>query len=208
MKIDWCSLAEATKVYRDRGYHDIETPWLVSEDAYYATTPPNKACFELFSAPMMGCCGATQASYGFLVASAEQGFIQLILDEKLTPVSLYQSTSACFRDDEVDDLHQRHFMKIELCRYLGRKTPSDQNIQEHLMVMMLDAEHGMLEVYQDEQIELLLESTGPLSWDIKLNGIEVGSYGYRTYAGHHWIFGTGLALPRFSIALENTAWNK
>ena len=76
------------------------------------------------------------------------------------------------------------------------------------MVMMLDAEHGMLEVYQDERIDLVLEQTGPWAWDISLNGIEVGSYGYRTYAGHHWIFGTGLALPRMTIALEKDVQNK
>ena len=36
--------------------------------------------------------------------------------------------------------------------------------------------------------------------DIELNGIEIGSYGYRSYKDFHWIYGTALAEPRFSLA--------
>ena len=37
--------------------------------------------------------------------------------------------------------------------------------------------------------------------DLMLNGIEVGSYGHRSIPGiETWAYGTGLALPRFSVA--------
>jgi hypothetical protein len=36
--------------------------------------------------------------------------------------------------------------------------------------------------------------------DLTINGIEVGSYGKREFKNIKWIYGTGLAEPRFSIA--------
>jgi hypothetical protein len=38
--------------------------------------------------------------------------------------------------------------------------------------------------------------------DIELGGIELGSYGYRSYGRLHWIYGTGFAEPRFSQAVR------
>lgn len=39
-------------------------------------------------------------------------------------------------------------------------------------------------------------------YDLLLSGIEVGSYGFREYKNNKWIYGTGLAEPRFSQAFE------
>ena len=39
-------------------------------------------------------------------------------------------------------------------------------------------------------------------WDINVGGIEVGSYGSRSIHDHLWVYGTGLAEPRFSQALR------
>ena len=36
------------------------------------------------------------------------------------------------------------------------------------------------------------------SEDILINGIEYGSYGIRTFKDFYYIYGTGVALPRFS----------
>lgn len=41
--------------------------------------------------------------------------------------------------------------------------------------------------------------------DGELNGIEIGSYGYRSYRELHWIYGTGLAEPRFTLAQKSKA---
>ena len=44
-------------------------------------------------------------------------------------------------------------------------------------------------------------------YDIVLNGIEVGSYGIRQHENLRWIYGTGIAEPRFSTALKIGAEN-
>jgi hypothetical protein len=41
--------------------------------------------------------------------------------------------------------------------------------------------------------------------DIELNGIEIGSYGWRQNQDIIWAYGTGLAEPRFSIANQSTS---
>jgi hypothetical protein len=38
------------------------------------------------------------------------------------------------------------------------------------------------------------------TYDIEINGIEVGSYGIRSVDDVQYIYGTGLALPRYSTA--------
>ena len=39
-------------------------------------------------------------------------------------------------------------------------------------------------------------------YDLMINGIEVGSYGLRMGNGYEWVYGTGLAEPRFSVAIN------
>jgi hypothetical protein len=41
-----------------------------------------------------------------------------------------------------------------------------------------------------------------VGYDLEINGIEVGSYGRREVGDFTWVYGTGLALPRFSQALN------
>ena len=47
--------------------------------------------------------------------------------------------------------------------------------------------------------------TGARSIDIEVDGVEVGSYGIREYKCgdkiYTWVYGTGVALPRFSKVL-------
>ena len=40
------------------------------------------------------------------------------------------------------------------------------------------------------------------SYDIESNGIELGSYGIRQHENITWVYGTGLAEPRLSIAIK------
>jgi hypothetical protein len=44
--------------------------------------------------------------------------------------------------------------------------------------------------------------------DVEIGGIEVGSYGTRLHEGFSWNYGTGLAEPRFSSALEEAPWKE
>jgi hypothetical protein len=46
-----------------------------------------------------------------------------------------------------------------------------------------------------------------IGWDLTLGGEEIGSYGYRTFEGHQWVYGTGLAEPRFTTLVKRLAGN-
>jgi len=50
-------------------------------------------------------------------------------------------------------------------------------------------------------VRLLLSRTA-IGWDLNLYGQEIGSYGIRKLGGHHWVYGTGLAEPRFSTLVQ------
>jgi hypothetical protein len=133
---------------------------------------------------------------GSLVGSAEQSLLHLDLAGKLKP-GAYVACSPCFRlGDAADDLHFPTFMKVELYR-------NDHDLFQYLK-MLKDA--GDLFRELGAQAEDLAAPQTDQGIDITLGGIEIGSYGLRTHESedrslHHWTYGTGLALPRFSQAL-------
>ena len=47
-----------------------------------------------------------------------------------------------------------------------------------------------------------LESSKDILDILSLDGIELGSYGFRKHLDYGWVFGTGVAEPRLSIALD------
>lgn len=47
----------------------------------------------------------------------------------------------------------------------------------------------------------------PQGIDLLINGVEVGSYGIRTLGGFSWIYGTGVALPRYTQAVGHGSQN-
>ncbi len=186
--INYRRVAKAIKKYEKLGYTYIDTPWLVSEEAASVTLPPGRQGFELGLSTLKPCK---------LVGSAEQGFIQLMLDNAIRP-GRYVSAGPCFRDEEVvDRLHQHTFFKVELISIPWRK---DDSMSSDAFGMMHDV------------IDVLYEMYGPGAkgvktadgWDIEVEGVEVGSYGVREYKSHRWVYGTGLALPRTPIAYKVT----
>jgi hypothetical protein len=70
------------------------------------------------------------------------------------------------------------------------------------MQMLLHAQNFM---NQYARVEVLRTDQGR---DLTLDGIEVGSYGYREAGGRKWACGTGLALPRFDVAREKQAGHR
>lgn len=185
--INYRRVAKAIKKYQKIGYTYIDTPWLVSDEAMLATLPSHRKGFEL---------GHSTLKPGKLVGSAEQGFIQLMLDEKIQPGN-YVSAGPCFRDEEnVDALHQYAFFKVELIQIIHPRDPMPT--------------HGAARVMANDADEVLYNMYGPGAqvvrtpegWDIEVEGVEIGSYGVREYKGHRWVYGTGLALPRTHIAYK------
>lgn len=181
--INWKLVARAIDAYRASGYAYVEVPWIVSKEAVEVTLPPGREG--------MHCCD------GALVGSAEQSFIQLMLDGKLKP-GRYVAASPCFRDDEVDALHQRTFFKVELIEFSAGPI---ERWGDAVQRMAEDAQSFMRNVAARRaahDTEIVPTAQG---LDIELRGIELGSYGYRSHRGFHWVYGTGVAEPRFSYAL-------
>ncbi len=138
------------------------------------------SCFATVSDPER----VMQVGDQYLVGSAEQGF----LDLDLSPGS-YMAVSPCFRDEPETDISFKTFLKLELHR-------TDDVSDRALMYMIgcaisvmsdLGANTGLIETEE--------------GWDLMQNCIELGSYGRRTHGGRTWLYGTGLALPRFHLAI-------
>ncbi len=181
--IDWVLLTNTSEHYQSLGFRQIEVPWCVPETLNIPTKPHSDRSFvqtiDMF---------AKQPHE--LVGSAEQGFQYLIQQGKLQ-AGKYWSISPCFRVDDYDALHLPWFVKLELCHIVD-DTEDKQTALFHIV----------------SQCAAWFDRIGPVSnivpigdtYDIEVNGIEVGSYGIREVAGTSYIYGTGLALPRFSIA--------
>jgi len=176
--VDWAKLGAAMSFYEGRGYTPIEVPWVVDPATIRMTS----------SEPYWPTQG------GALVASAEQSFLQLCNDGKLTP-GQYVACSPCFRNDEPDDLHLPYFMKVELFVLYN-----DNNVsQTNAAIIGMDAQKFFSKYTDFENLPFERTDQG---LDITLGGIEIGSYGVRTVNGLTWTYGTGIAEPRFSEALS------
>lgn len=172
--IDYQLMQEAREFYDLRGYNEIDTPWCVSQEAIEATRfPPG---VEM-----------PRTEWGILVGSAEQGFVQLMLDGFLGQ-GHFMSMSPCFRSEQrYDKLHLPYFMKLELIQYVDGCCDVD--------LMIKDAFD-----FFEQHVPVAVCEMGDGSFDIvtKKDGIELGSYGWRSHGDHVWVYGTGIAEPRFS----------
>jgi hypothetical protein len=178
MPINWSLFPLAIKEYTRLGYTYIEVPWLVNEEVIKATIPS-------FAKPLAVDSGT---EINQLVGSAEQSFLYMALKNEL-PTGKYMALTPCFRDDKIDELHQKYFMKLELI-IIGKDNSSDT------IHVMNDARYVLS---QFSKKAIVVQPTDDCM-DLTINGIEVGSYGKREFKNIKWIYGTGLAEPRFSIA--------
>ena len=184
--IDWARLARAVRYYQDHGYYYLEVPWIVGRKAT-AITLPNDA------RP-----AALADQRGDLVGSAEQSFLELMLAGALSH-GRYVALTPCFRHEaQYNDLYQPYFMKVELIHVGAGPDDVEPVLFDALTFLNQEA----------WSMERMLAPVQPVSFmdgsiDLQLNGIEVGSYGYREFRRRNlkWIYGTGLAEPRFSVAL-------
>lgn len=180
--INWQKLAEAVEYYRSLGFQYTEVPWKVSEEAANITRPD---------------VGYLERVDGLVLsASGEQGFLDLELD-KLMPVTKnpnFVTCTPCFRSGDAgrSPIHHPYFMKVELYVRCLDKTQAERVAYE----LLQKAKRFM---FADTTV------TTPDGWDLEINGVEVGSYGprYHEQIGW-WAYGTGLAEPRYSQALDNT----
>lgn len=178
--ISYEHIGKAQSYYRALGYRNLAAPWLVSPLAIQPTLPEGA---RMFPTPA-----------GVLVGSAEQSFIEL-MQNGVMPVGRFQATTPCFRsENEYNELTRLYFVKTELIWYM----PEDVNLG--LDTLLNHAFSCFFELSDVDTFEQVQTAEG---FDIYFNGIELGSYGVRKMKEHLWVYGTGLAEPRFSIAMRN-----
>lgn len=174
--IDYRYLHLAIEHYADLGYRQIEVPWAVSTEAVGVTLP-----FQ--SLPLV-------TTFGVLVGSAEQAFIQMMLDNTL-PMGKCMAVTPCFRvEPKYDALHQPYFMKLELIEYGTNAEVDLKRMVRHALDFFQERRYVRPETQPDGSIDIVTHM-----------GVELGSYGIRKYLTHEWIYGTGIAEPRFSESL-------
>lgn len=174
--MDYQLLANAAFHYTQAGFTQVETPWLVDRSTVLATIPP-----EALSGIM------TVEGRNCLVGSAEQGFLEMDLEP-----GRYFSVSPCFRAGEIGDFHQETFMKLELHR--------TDDVSTEALIAMLE---GALAFFRSRtETPVRVTQIADDEFDVEINDIEVGSYGRRKAFGRTWLYGTGLALPRFNLAVN------
>lgn len=180
--INWGLLAKAQQYYQEQFLYQ-ETPFIVPVSYNKLTKPHDEPSFILNN-------GIFKEKEHELVGSAEQGFIYLALRKQLKSHKLC-SISPCFRSDDYDSLHFPWFMKLELF-HLSNDPKDILPILNYSLLFFKSQFNGNYTIIQ----------TAEQSWDILLNGIEIGSYGLRILDDLQFIYGTGLALPRFSQAIQ------
>lgn len=175
----WKRIAEAQEFYETRGFRYLDVPWTVPKEISAITKPHFLKDFYIEDKVLVG--------------SAEQSFLS-IYDE--LDKGLYYAITPCFRDEVEDEWHQKNFMKLELF----------QKGWLHNYFISTALEYFSRYTNGLEIIEFD-PTKREWNFDIELGGIEVGSYGIRSYADgkFEWTYGTGLAEPRFTKALwQNT----
>ena len=179
--INYQLLHESTVFYEANGFKRIEVPWTVTKEISAITKPAGKKDFEL-----------VHEDNKVLVASAEQSFLYLYAKGFL-PAGSYQGLSPCFRREPITGFHNKYFLKNELNR-------TDLTSVTDLK-SLIDTAFAFFKRYCPEE-HLKVVPTGKDSYDIEFHGIELGSYGIRECSFVKWLFGTGIAEPRLSMALS------
>jgi len=187
--IDYEKLTTAQAFYETRGFVPVQAPWIVSQEAMVITAEQwgGRQIYPI-------------ADEGFLVASGEQSFFQLIVDNKLSP-GRWQCITPCFRDDPLDALHQRYFIKLELID--TRKTNMGsliETISFALDFFRLYVDCRPIGVNPQSKLDRLDTSVDIVT---TTKAIELGSYGIRAHPKiGRWLYATGCAEPRLSQAVE------
>lgn len=188
------NFTKISKLYNKEGFRYVEVPWLVSRASDAATRPPTSLRLEV----------RYTAFTGVLVGSGEQGFIEMLRHGTLTP-GKYQTITPCFRDEGSITVYSKvrksYFSKLELIQVLDKK-PSKIDRKYLSKNMAASALEAMSSI---SKLRLKIEETD-IGFDIicKDNKLELGSYGYRKIDDClPYIYGTGLAEPRFTICKEN-----
>ena len=189
--IDWWLLGHAVEHYRVQGYEQVEVPWVIPSSYMGGTKPHDHRMFEM-----------TQGHFSNqpheLIGSAEQGFVYMKRNKLLPYGRNFQAVTPCFRVENFDSTHLPWFMKLELYIDDNDKYSLEQMIEDAVdFFTVWNKNQGFHFPRYDPKVVQYGDT-----FDIEINGVEVGSYGIRPGATSwdEYIYGTGLALPRLSQA--------
>lgn len=183
-------LQQTIECYERLGYEYIEVPWLVNEDVALMTIPEgkNSNCIK-----NDGRC---------FVGSAEQGFLQLTLENKTEKDKLYVSFTPCLRIGDKGVYSREYFYKVELSAFTDTKEKAVQFSER----MLKDAKDIFSFLLKDV-VDIKKETD--TNTDLNYNDVEIGSYGYRNIGEDlYLVYGTGLALPRLSMLYLKEGYHK
>lgn len=186
--IDWALITRSASYYRTIGYKQVEVPWAVERKFAMATCPEERFLIE--------------STLGDLVGSAEQGFIQQ--DHRgLLGKGKFQAITPCFRhEDHLDYLHQNTFLKLELYINDGDLFKAMDDMAKNARTVARGLVHELTTgTGFILPTPVLIEVDGGM--DLTMGGIELGSFGVRTFEHVSWAFGTGHAEPRLSSTVND-----
>lgn len=181
----------AIQCWIKRGLRFVNLPWIVPTQYSAITRPADRADIH--------------TPHGVFVGSAEQSFVQYWEQGKLPAGAPgFIGWTPCLRDEPVlDSLHHFSFIKVELFFELPAR--ADARDVSHELSWVLTQQEAVFEAIARkagyEHVPLLRERVSADQIDLTLNGIEIGSYGVRALDRGRYIYGTALALPRFTQAL-------
>ena len=180
-RIDYSLIGSVIEYYRALGYAYIEVPWIVPKEI------ANITCSDDEKILLVG--------NNCLVGSAEQSLIHLLTENKLPLDIPFVACTPCHRLNEPNTPHHfPQFMKVELGLVMSSRSNTD--VKDRVISMLRHAQSFMLE-HTNKKIS---EVTSSAQIDLEIEGIEVGSYGFRILPDTNiWCYGTGLAEPRFSM---------
>lgn len=186
--IDYKMISDATDHYAGKGFHRIESPWLVTREISDITKSPELSSYVVQK--------DNETKQKVFVASGEQSLLYLINKGFMPRGGRYQTVTPCMRNEPFDETHTKYFMKLELMRY---STTDDLSDFSHVIAMVETATDWFAKVVGRSNLSVVdISNDHGRSCDIMLDGVEIGSYGYRTCLFCNWIYGTGIAEPRFS----------
>lgn len=190
--INYKLLDLASNYYSGIGYDRVESPWLVTKEISDITKPVGASSHIVRK--------DTETKEKVFVASGEQSFLYLINKGFLPIAGKFHTITPCMRNDAFDSTHTKYFMKLELIDYNTNSILTIDAIDKVVYTMVEQALvffKSQVPIPKKLTITSISDTEFP-AYDILYNDIEIGSYGYRECMFCNWVYGTGLAEPRFS----------
>ena len=184
-------ISRSLTYWQNKEFSFVSLPWVAPRLYTEATRPA------------WGACQPDVGAYGALLASGEQAFLQMEAEDRLSEEERFVGWTPCFRDEAVfDATHHLYFMKTELFIKVDPHQ-AEQEVQRLVTGSMeffaAELRAAGLGHFAHDHLQKI--ACDELQWDIELNGVELGSYGYREHFGVTYAYGTACAEPRFSQAL-------